>query len=537
MAAHIESLTPYEQAPSVHQPDWPTLRLLNQYRLLILMALTAAYYLANDSQSLGSVDPRLFSLAHAGYLLCTITFAYLIKIQRPSVEPQFYLQNYLDILFISALMFASGGVTSGIGSLLVVNIALLSQLTSTRTALMFAAIASMVVIVEELLLKSLVSVQLANLEATALLGSLLFLIAWLMTVPLRHLMKRQLVNSSRSRVTLDVTQLAQLNEEIIRELDSGVIVTDQDDNVQLINDTARSLLAAELVQLPVRLKKLSAELTDNKIDSQRSLTFEARSIEITSTGQSVLPHYINLSNGGMLIRLDDHAHIRQQFQQLKLASLGRLSASIAHEIRNPLGAIHHAVQLIEESDSLNSNDAELVGIAKRHTYRINRIIDDILQLSNRQLIRPTTIFVNEIIERFAIRFKSENELGSNQLQTRTQNCIAIFDPEHLDQVLWNLCNNALLHNQEKALCIDISCTSTSPEITVIDVVDNGKGISRRDQDRLFEPFFSTHHEGTGLGLFIIRELCTLNKAQIEFVPSDSGTHFRITLSNASNLAA
>ena len=530
--------TPYSLVvESVHVPDWPALRLVNQYRLLILLALAAVYYLPEDQRTLGSRNGDLFEVVHLAYVVATLGFIYLIRLRKPSVHIQFFIQNYLEILLISGLMYASGGVQSGLGSLLLINLALLSQVASLRHALLFASIASTVVIGEELLSQILIGSDAANLEATALLGSLLFATAWIMTVPLRKLIQRQLARSTHSRAILDVEQIANLNEEIIRELDSGVVVIDHTGNVQLINDTARSLLAAEFVPLPVNVKRLCKELMLNLKASEQSPSGEARPFEITGTGLSVLPNYISLSNGGTLIKLDDHAHIRQQFQQLKLASLGRLSASIAHEIRNPLGAISHAVQLIQESDTLDSKDAELLKIAKRHTSRINRIVEDVLQLSNRQQVRTEQICVDELIVNFATRFKSEHDLSDEQFCIHTEPSHCVVDPGHLDQVLWNLCTNAQLHNETTTISITISCWQSQRGITIIDVIDNGKGISHMDRDNLFEPFYSTHHEGTGLGLFLIRELCELNKAQIECVERDIGAHFRVTLSAAQDMAA
>lgn len=522
---------------TVHKPDWTALRLLNQYRLLILFALASIYYLASDQQLLGSKHPILFVVAHTGLLAVTLGFMYLNRIQKPAITTQFFVQNYLDILFICTLMFSSGGASSGLGPLLLINIALLSQLSSIRYSLLFAAIASIVLIGEELLAALITDAPPANLQATALLGSMLFLTAWLMTVPLRRLLSRQMVGSTNSRVVLDVRQVAQLNEEIVRELDSGVIVVDHAGNVHLMNDTARMLLGVEFVTMPLHLKKLSADLSLNMNESERSPTLQTRPFDISSTGQSVLPQYTRLSTGGMLIRLDDHAHIRKQFQQLKLASLGRLSASIAHEIRNPLGAISHAIQLIEESEKLDSKDVELLTIAGKNTQRINRIIEDVLQLSNRDRVQPSTTSIDEAILGFVERFKAQNGLGDDQLQSCTEPCLARVDSGHLDQILWNLCTNALLHNEKNNICITINCFNSGNGTATINVNDTGRGISDIDKDNLFEPFYSTHQTGTGLGLFIIRELCELNNASIEYLPSESGAHFRVILASIQDLAA
>ncbi len=522
---------------SVHAPDWQVLNLFNQYRFLLLLASGSVYYLSEDQLTLGTRNGQLFEVAHLGYLVVTLSFALLIRLRRPAVETQFFLQNYMDILLVSVLMFASGGIQSGLGPLLLINLALFSQVSSARHALLFAAIGSIVVLVEELLSNVLIGEHAANFEATAVLGSLLFAIAWVMTVPVRKAMNRQLVRSSHSRVVLEVEEIAQLNEEIIRELDSGVVVIDPSGHVQLINDTARSFLAAEFTPMPVHLRQLCTELMDSLQASERSPTRETRPFDIVSTGQSLLPKFIPLSRGGVLIKLDDHTHILQQFQQLKLASLGRMSASIAHEIRNPLGAISHAVQLIEESPQLAANDADLLQIAKRHTLRINRIIEDVLQLSNRQQVRSSEVSVDEQVLDFAKRFTAENELEADQLTVVTEPCRAMVDPGHLDQVLWNLCTNAQLHNDARRINIEISCWQSDRGTTLIDVADNGCGISDMDRENLFEPFYSTHHAGTGLGLFIIRELCEINKASIECVPRETGAHFRITLSAAQDMAA
>ncbi|MFK8083742.1 MAG: PAS domain-containing sensor histidine kinase [Granulosicoccus sp.] len=522
---------------TVHKPDWAALRLLNQYRLLILFALAAIFYLAEEQHLLGSNYPNLFVAAHAGFLVVTLIFMYLSHVQRPTITTQFFVQNYLDILFICTLMFSSGGVSSGLGSLLLINITLLSQLSGVRHSLLFAAIASIVLIGEQLLAASFIGAHATNFQETALLGSLLFLTAWLMTVPLRRLLGRQIVKSTHSRVALDVRQIAQLNEEIIRELDSGVLVVDNAGNVQLMNDMARMLLAVEFVAMPSHLKKLSCDLYGNMTESERSPTLQTRPFEVTSTGQTVLPRYTRLSTDGMLIRLDNHTHIRQQFQQLKLASLGRLSASIAHEIRNPLGAISHAVQLIEESESLDPKDAELLEIARRHTQRINRIIEDVLQLSNRGRVQLECVSIDQALNAFVKRFQAENTLDAAQLSVQAEPCLATIDANHLDQVLWNLCTNALLHNEKSTVCIHLGCYETGHGTIHIDISDTGKGISDIDRDKLFEPFYSTHQTGTGLGLYIIRELCELNNASIDSLPADTGAHFRITLASAQDMAA
>jgi len=526
----------HEVAPPV--VDRFALRLFGQYRLLMLIALAAVYYSTDDQRTLGTRDPELFEIAHLGYLVCTLGFFLILRLKRFAEDTQFYLQSYADVLFITLLAWASGGVQSGIGPWLLITLALISHFTTVRLAFLFAAIATLSVLAGELLAGIRLGPEAADFERTAVLGCLLFVIAWLISVPVRQLAARQMTEPTADRARLDLRQISELNEEIVRELDSGVVVVDGEREVLLANDTARALLAAEFTALPLPLGKLSTSLAVSLRAADHSPTLATAPFEIEATGQTLLPQYIRLSNGGMLIKLDDHAHIRQQFQQLKLASLGRLSASIAHEIRNPLGAISHAVQLIEESGTLDEDDAELLAVARRHTVRIDRIVNDVLQLSNRQQVRSDPIDLAAAVTEFGARFRSENELPASALICEVEAGLhTVFDPGHLDQVLWNLCTNARLHNDGDAVVITVSAYASRPGVAVVEVADDGAGIPDIDRQRLFEPFYSTHHNGSGLGLYIIRELCELNRAELECLAAERGARFRITLATARQLAA
>ncbi|MEE9332593.1 MAG: ATP-binding protein [Granulosicoccaceae bacterium] len=523
-----------------HAParDVRSLRLLNQYRLFLIFAMGAVYYLADGQHTLGQRDATLFEIAHLAYAVIALLFIYLLNLGKPSKDTQFYLQNYIDILFIVLIMYTCGGVSSGIGILLLITIALISQLTTTRLSLLFAAIASTVVLSVELFAQLRFGASAANFERTALLGSLLFIIAWLFTVPMKRLASREFPQSEELHAALNVKQIATLNEEIIRELDSGVLVIDSSNQVQLINDTARELLAAEFTPLPVHVGRLCSSLFDSIQHSRSTKSDGTRPFTIDATGTDVLPQFIGLSGGGVLIKLDDHGNIRRQLQQLKMASLGKLSASIAHEIRNPLGAISHSVQLLEESETLQDEDLNLLGIARKHTQRINRIVEDVLQLSNHQELRSDPLDLKTQIDQFCARFTTENQLPVDQINADCDiACSAIFDPGHFDQVLWNLCTNALLHNGSDSISINIHCYQSTSSVIVLDVTDNGKGIAEIQREQLFEPFYSTHHAGSGLGLYIIRELCALNKGQLACLESDSGAHFRLTLSSINEQAA
>ena len=539
MASSLAPTSASSDALAPPLADWFSLRLFGQYRMVMLVALAAVYHISNDQRTLGTRDPSLFEAALMGYAGITLLCLVGIWWRRPGAEAQSHLQSYADIIFVVLLSYASGGVQSGLlGPWLLVNMALLSHFNPLRHALLFAAMATLMVLAGELTATLRMGSDAADLERTALLGSLLFVVAWLMSVPVRRLAARRTAEPTAERAELDVRQIAELNQEIVRELGCGVVVTDAARRVLLVNDTARSLLAAELETLPTPLHKLSESLSESVREAVTSSTGEVRPFTIESTGQSVLPNYLPLPSGGLLIRLDDQAHIRQQLQQLKLASLGKLSASIAHEIRNPLGAISYAVQLIEESAALEPRDAELLAVARRHTVRIDRIVKDVLQLSNRQRVHPEVIDIGRSVREFCERFRRENEMGDDRLTCTVEPGLqGIFDPGNLDQVLWNLCANTRRHNEDRAVSTNIACFGVDRNVVAIEITDDGAGISDLDREHLFEPFYSTHHGGSGLGLYIIRGLCELNRAEIECVRTARGARFRVSLPRSGQMAA
>ncbi len=520
------------------RPDWPVLLLISQYRYFVLLVLGGVYYAPDTQSVVGSRDPILFEIAHLFWCVLALGFTYLIRKRQPSAEAQLYLQSYLDIVCISLLIFASGGSVSGLGPLLLIGVALLSHLVPARMALLFAAIASVMLFTQELIASSLHRDAIVDLERAGMLGASVFAAAWLISVPVRKLSSRDISVPTVFRAGLDVEQIARLNEEIVQELDSGVLVIDSNGQVQVINDSARVLLGMEFINLPAPLSAIAPELLDDLHDYRASPEHPSHPISMTGTGQTLLPRYSNLSNGGILLRIEDHSSILMQFQQLKLASLGRLSASIAHEIRNPLGAISHAVQLIRESETLSKEDYGLSEVALKHTARIDRIINDVLQVSNRPPAAPTALNVTEVITDFCQRFISERKLKENQVMcTTSAAATAFFDPDQFDQVMWNLCNNALLHNSGKHVLITIDVKQTASGYTTVDIMDNGEGIEHSEMQKVFEPFYSSSDSGTGLGLFIVREICEANKSSIDCIPTTTGAHFRLTLTGEGNLAA
>jgi len=518
---------------TLQNADWASLQLLNNYRLFVLVALTAVFYLADGALNLGQRNIDLFRYTHLAYIMLALVFSTLIRIRKPQIETQFYLQAYIDIIMLATLVYASGGVKTGLAILLVMHIAIIGHCAKGRYALLFAATTTCVLLSQELYARFVFGSPSIDLSQTALLCTSLFIVAFLTSVVLPHRVSARPVDLQQ----LSMKRIAELNQQIIQELESGVLYVDTHDNVQMINETGLSMLCLDELDIPIPLRLACKPLEEALTQWRQMPTAGNRPLLTPMQNRELLPSFNNLNNGGTLVKLEDHSLIRQQLQQLKMASLGRMSASIAHEIRNPLGAISNAVQLLEESKSLSQSDSHLLDIAHKHTQRIDRIVNDVLHLSNAQKTNVQDLDLSTQLTEFREQFIAQNNLPADTLSLQIDHSATItFDSLHLDQILWNLCTNAVSHNDNDVQIL-IHGHSDNQGVLALDITDNGCGIPEHEQSNVFEPFYTTSHSGSGLGLFLIRGLCELNNANIYLLPSKVGASFRITLPLKRQMAA
>jgi two-component system sensor histidine kinase PilS (NtrC family) len=224
--------------------------------------------------------------------------------------------------------------------------------------------------------------------------------------------------------------------------------------------------------------------------------------------------------------VEDVSRSREQARQLKLAALGRLTANIAHEIRNPLSAISHAVDLIEE-DRGESDRERLTRIIRDNTRRLDRLVSDVMQLNRRDRIATERIDLRAWLPAFVEDFAANESVPSQRFALDAARDIAIeFDREHLRQILWNLLRNAVRYASAEPRSVRIELRTLARQVE-LNVIDNGRGVAPEDQGQLFEPFFTTDSKGTGLGLYLARELCAANRAKLEYVNAVHGAHFRM----------
>ena len=508
---------------------WQRLRLLTFYRLILAGLLAVVYFTLLDSNPFGVQDHGLFRSTLLTWLVFSLAAGTATRLERPGYRFQALLQILADIGALSLLIHATGGVSSALTALLVITIAVGALLLPGRMAYLFAAVASIALLLDTgISLLELENTSISSVTRAGLMGLVLFATAGLAHALAIRLQESEALATQRG---IDLANLQQLNQYVIHQLQSGILVVDPDGVVRLANDRARKLLKLDRAEGQT-LNTLSPELAEQIRRWRENPALQPESIQISATGADLTPRFARLETAqgpGTLVLVDDDTLLAQQSQQLKLASLGRMSASIAHEIRNPLGAISHAAQLLSESDALNGGDKRLTEIINNHSQRVNEIIESILQLSRRSTSQPQTLPLGEWLRLFHGEFIETEGADAARLvlDTRDHDLTIECDPGHLRQVLANLCKNALRHSPEGAT-VQLRATGNNAGRVRIEILDSGPGIDAETATQIFEPFFTTENSGTGLGLYIARELCEQNRAHLSYHRrGEGGSCFRI----------
>jgi len=513
--------------------DWRPLAYFNLYRLALSLLFLILFLLGPSPSILGSHSSSLF-LGTAIFYVCFSVFSvFTIRRRKISLQRQAQTQVLIDIIALTLLMHSSGGLTSGIGILIAIAIAGSSIILAGRQALLYAAIASLAVLGEQVYAHLMGLFSTTAYTLAGILGTTFFATALLAHVLATRIRESEALAAQRG---IDLANMERLNEYIIQHMDAGIIVVDENGRTRLVNESAWYLLGMPAMEDNTLLNKVSPELADMLLAWVKDPGATPKPFRAHSDSADILPKFTTLGrapHGGVLILLEDSSHVTQQVQQMKLASLGRLTASIAHEIRNPLGAISHAAQLLAESPSLDKADLRLAEIIQSHSVRMNHIVENILQLSRRERSHPEVIELKAWTEDFAEEFCSTENLSRDQLTVdiHPENVTVQVDTSQLQQILWNLCTNAAKygHQDEEAVRIVIRGGITEESMgPFLDIIDFGKGIDPEVAQQMFEPFFTTGTESTGLGLYITRELCECNKARLAYhaIPT-GGSCFRI----------
>ena len=538
-----------EGRATVQAQNWKLLRYFNFYRLTIALAATAIAVFFGKYPPFGDAHPGLFLSTSVVYAILSLTAAFSIHSQKPDFDSQAALLSFADVTLLTIIMHASGGLASGLGLMLVVAIAGTSLMLGKRLTIFYASLAVIAVLLEHSWgwLTGTVAADTNIMDGFPQVG--LFGIGLYATAFFGNLLATRLraTEELAQRRGVDVANLTQLNELVIQRMQSGVVICDAQGNIHLMNQSARKFLGMQNgVENKPPLNEVSSELAIQLFQwLGNSAASRGRKVFTSRVGYSLLPRFVSLGddkNSVKLIFLEDMSILKQQAQQLKMAALARLTASIAHEIRNPLGALTNAAQLLGET--METEDAEekrLVKIIDEQSKRMNVIVQNVTQLSRRDRINPIRLDLEPWLQDFLKQYAETVSVPREAFATHEiQGLSACVDPDQLYQVITNLCQNALRHSPPftGTPLIKLQGSRDGEDRPVLDVIDWGAGVNPDIADNIFDPFFTTTPKGTGLGLYIARELCEGNGAALNYHPGEGGvgSRFRVSFVRAEDCA-
>jgi len=515
------------------------INLFQLYRFFLSIFILIAFFTESGPFWLGFFYPKLFAISSISFFGFVLASLMMTHFKTISSDNNIRLMIPIDILFITLLMHASGGVETGLGMLLAISVTAGSLMMRGRLALFFASLATVALISQQFATYFYQININTHFTQSALLGISFFAIALLSHSLALHIKASEKL-AIETQKSLD--SMAQLSEHVIAHMQEGVIAVDPKGIIKLINNAAWKLINKIQTQNEYNIHRICPSLGQELNKYQRdNISTDSLVVKIPDEENNNIEQKINVKftalgatkNEGTLIFLEDLSTASQQAQQLKLASIGRLTASIAHEIRNPLGAISHAGQLLQESESLSPDDQRLTEIITNNSRRMNQVIENVLTLAKQDSANPTLISLKSWLIEISNKIIDSINLKPEQIsiQVFNDNLQAYFDVNQIEQAFSILLSNSVRHFDQEIQNLSIELKASSKENQILlEVIDNGPGIAVEHLKNIFEPFYTSLNSGTGLGLYIARELIESNKGQISYTSIlPRGSNFKLLL--------
>lgn len=513
---------------------WRPLRHFSYYRLTLGLVLYLFFQNAFFEGMLGKYNPEAYLATIIIFIFSSLFYIVLCLKRILAFETQVILATSSDIILITLLTHFSGGFASALSILLIINIAATGTFLKSRDSFLFAALASISILVEQ---TSTVLNHATNANAYAITGILgiAFFGSSLLASTLSSRVRES--EAFASQKSADLIKLETLNEHIIQNMRTGILVVNNDGYIRMANSSAEALLGNTSLQNNPLLEKIFPSLDKRFFEWLAQPQMHQNPIMQNKGLPDIQPGFRKLGATSSnpedtLIFLEDATQLNLRFQQMKLAALGRLTASIAHEIRNPLSAINHASQLLDESIQ-NDADKKLTQIISTQVKRLDKIVSNVLQLSRQQHNEPEEILLNTWLDNFKQEFCENYAISDNQIiiDKDPVDRRILFDSSHLFQVLNNLCSNAIDHSDKPKDEVIIKLEykfDKDLDQPYLNIIDNGPGISQELSQQVFDPFFTTSPKGTGLGLYISKEILESNRATIRHIDMNTaGNCFRL----------
>ncbi|MCX7961993.1 MAG: PAS domain-containing sensor histidine kinase [Burkholderiales bacterium] len=506
---------------------WTALRLFSAYRIALaalLLGLTLAY---GDALSLGAHRLDLFRGAAAAYLVLAAMAHSVLARLRVQFVAQLSLHVALDVVALTVLMYASGGLRSGLGAMVLVSLIGAALLAPLRVALAYAAFATLALLFEQAVWVLYFDAPGASFMQPGMLAIGCFASAGVTGWLVQRAGASERLARERERELALQLRVSQL---VIDDMPHGVLVLDAAGRVRQHNPGAQRLFGAEALR-GADLAQIAPAAAACWRRWRAGSGAERTEIELRGRGLRLRMIEAGAGEDLTVMFVEDTTRALEEARQLKLAALGRLTANLAHEIRNPLSAISHAAELLGESPAERERE-RLCRIIADNTRRLERLVADVLQLNRRDRTRSEPIELAAWLGQFVEEFAMSEGVPREWIAVDVARAVRVeFDREHLRQVLWNLLRNAVRHARPARGCVRLVLGAFAGQVE-LNVLDNGPGVPRERLAQLFEPFFTTDRAGTGLGLYIARELCAANRATLEYVPGGEGAHFRLVCAEA-----
>src|SRR5690242_7897321 len=427
---------------------WRVIGLVNLYRLLIPPSVYAIYVFGGSGSLVGSAWPELFLWTCIVYFTAGIAIVVSGRRLLPNLRATTFVHAMVDALGISLLIFSSGGVASGLGILFVVPVGAMALLADSRDAFLLAAVAALALLVQQIGGHITGTASVSDYTASGILGGIVFLVA-LLAWPVAKRLRDTEATVRRQQV--DLANLAQLSQYIVQHLRESIVVVDHENRIRLINESAAVLLGDSRAFPGALLGEASPQLL-YLLETWRQRTATPATPSHTFVaddgGHVIQPHFASLGGtepSPVIVFLEDTELLAAKIQQSKLAGLGRLSASIAHEIRNPVGAMGHAAQLLAESASLAGEDKRLTGVMRSYADRVRQIIENVMSMARRENSRPERLVLGTWLNGFREEFCATMQIQPERLTVSALlgDVEVQVDPSQLRQIVWNLCENAV----------------------------------------------------------------------------------------------
>jgi two-component system, NtrC family, sensor histidine kinase PilS len=510
---------------STWEPNWRSFQYFNLYRLVLAGIFLLAMLFPHDFTSrLNLVATTPMLALTGGYMVAVIGGLLLSTHWQNRFNFQLSLQMLVDVTVVSLIMLGAGGVGSGLGVLLLVSLAAASLVGRGHLVLLYAAMATLAVLAVQIY-----GIFARGFEESSVVQAGFISAGFFATAILARLLgQRVMVNEDLARrrgVALD--NQIRISQRVVERMQDGVLIVDAQTVVGRFNPVAGGMLGlpdGQTLALADSAPVLASALTAWLAGGAETVQF------VGAGGRELQARFerTTSSDREVLVFLEDVGRVKERAQQLKLASLGRLTASIAHEIRNPLSAISHAGELLREERRGEMQD-RLLRILSDNVIRLDRIVQDVLQLGRQNGAQLETLALREFCANFVEQFAAGENLPDGTVCLVVPTALSIcFDRSHLHQIMWNLLGNALRHSTRGVGAVRLEVIAGMGDGRVeLHVIDDGPGVPEAVREQIFEPFFTTHHQGTGLGLFIARELCAANGATLEIGANAPGGHFII----------